>query len=80
MRERWGVVLLKDSSTPIERSDITRWYHKGGCLCLEFTERGPDGRPLIMEIPHESYTYALKTHEPHPCMEPREQAREASDG
>jgi len=72
MKTRWGYVLLKDSSTPKSCSDITRWYHKGGCLCWELHEVGPDGNRLILEFPHESYTYAVKTHVDHPAMEVRE--------
>ena len=40
-------------------------------MCWELKERGPDGSPLVLEFPHESYTYAVKTHVPHPAMEER---------
>ncbi len=77
MKTRWGKILLKDSSDGVpERNDITRWYHKGGCLCWEVAELAPDGNPLVYEFPHESYTYAQKSHMPHPGMEPRGESSE----
>lgn len=67
-----ATIILRDSSTP-KRVRFARWYHKGGCLCVELAGvRDEDGRPVILEVPHEQYTYALRSHLPHLGMEEQE--------
>jgi hypothetical protein len=74
-----ATIFLRDSSTPKMKVRYSRWYHKGGCLCVEFADvKDAAGRPLILEVPHEQYTYALRSHMPHAGME--ERARGAPRG
>ncbi len=68
-----ATIFLRDSSTPKAHVRYARWYHKGGCLCVELAGvRDEDGHPVILEVPHEQYTYALRPHLPHLGMEERE--------
>jgi hypothetical protein len=68
-----ATIFLRDSSTPKVKIRYSRYYHKGGCLCVEFADVKDDaGRPLILEVPHEQYTYALRPHMPHAGMGERD--------
>jgi hypothetical protein len=67
-----ATIFLRDSSSP-KRVRYSRWYHKGGCLCVELAgARDATGNPLILEVPHEQYTYALRPHLPHAGMGERD--------
>lgn len=71
-----ATIFLRDSSTP-KRVRYARWYHKGGCLNVELTGvRDDDGLPMIMEVPHEQYTYALRPHLPYAGMGERKDGGE----
>lgn len=66
-----ATIFFRDSNTP-KVVRFKRWYHKGDCLNVELAGVKDDqGFPVILEIPHLQYTYALRPHLPHLGMEDR---------